>query len=533
MRGSIAICLLILMALTPAFSQDWKSFPYHPEGSKISFPKDEGRHSTEPIEWWYTSGHLTGKISGKAYSFMLTYFYYPASTFEGFRILNLTEENTGIFYSDTRPVNYSKLSTIQWDIEANVYTGGNESWINQTNTQNTLLPFEYSLKANSSKVGLDLNVKATRRPLLLDEDGYLEQGNSNYSYYYSLTRNEVEGDLTLNGVTESVTGMSWIDRQYGNFNPITAEKYEWFHVQLSNGMDINLWNIFTADNTIPDSKKYRILAAYENENTQYTISDFKIERLGFNYMPDSLMCYSTRWRVTSSRNKLDLVISVKNVNTEVKWPFRFYEGATDVTGLVNGNAVKGFGFAELLHHYDKPIVEIKEPQKEIYDISKPIVWQLLNPDEGRAIKYDLEYSVNEKASFLPIVEGITDTAYQWKHSPLAEGQKIWFRIKGKSVDNTLTGSAISPNSLRVMTHKPQAAKFKVYPNPVTDILKIEPSFQMDNPPARILNAVGGLMQEFKKNCLTNFIIVSNLPPGVYFLEIDLLSGEKLSKFVKK
>ena len=188
MKKFLALFLIVVFNIQYAYSQDWKSFPYTPPESKISFPKDEGRHTEEPIEWWYTSGHLTGKISGKTYSFMLTYFHYPASTFDGFRILTLVDDATGIFYKDTRPLNYTKLSTTQLDIQASIYTGGNESWMNLTDN-NKLLPFEYSIKAHDFKVVLDLTSTATRRPLILDEDGYLEQGLSSYTYYYSLTRN--------------------------------------------------------------------------------------------------------------------------------------------------------------------------------------------------------------------------------------------------------------------------------------------------------------------------------------------------------
>ncbi|MEO7313821.1 MAG: lipocalin-like domain-containing protein [Ginsengibacter sp.] len=532
MKKWLFIFLLVIFSSQYAHSQDWKSFPYTPPGSKISFPKDEGRHGKEPIEWWYISGHLKGKTSGKSYSIMLTYFFYPASTFEGFRILTLMDNATGAFYKDTRPVNYTQLSTTQLDIQTSVYNGGKESWVNLTK-DNKLIPFEYSIKANDAKVELDLISTATRRPLILDDDGYLEQGLSNYTYYYSLTRNKVTGKLILNGMMEEVEGESWIDRQYGNFNPLTGEKYEWFHVQLSNGMDLNLWNIFTAENKIPDKKEYRIQVVYVNETTQYTTSDFTIERLGFNFMPDSIRCYASKWRLKSSKNNLDLIITTKHPNTEVEWPFRFYEGATDITGTVNGNSVTGFGFAELLHHYEKPVVEIKEPQKEIYDISKPITWQLLNPDEGRQITYNLEYSVDEKVSFQPVVKGITDTTYQWINPPLAEAQKIWFKITGMSIDNKLTGSVISQNSLKVLSRKSGAGQIKLYPNPVTDILRIEPAFQMDNPTARILNSGGGFVQELNKNSLGNFIDVSNLPRGVYFLEIDFSNGKKVLKFVKK
>ncbi len=51
-----------VFAVSSGFSQAWKQYPYLPEGSLISFPADAGHHTGENVEWWYTSGHLTGAV---------------------------------------------------------------------------------------------------------------------------------------------------------------------------------------------------------------------------------------------------------------------------------------------------------------------------------------------------------------------------------------------------------------------------------------------------------------------------------------
>lgn len=513
------------------YSQDWKMFPYKPAGSLISFPSDEGRHPSEPVEWWYTSGHLTGKLSGKTYSYMLTYFYYPALNFDGFRILNLTDNATGKFYQDATPVNYSGMATGHLDIHASVYKEGNETWSNKTDGNNKLIPFEYTIQAASSNVSLDLNCTSLKRPLILADSGYLDQGLDNYTYYYSQTRNDVSGKLTLNGVTEDVTGISWIDRQYGNFNPWTGEKYEWFHVQLSNGMDMNIWNIFTDQNTIPKNSRYCILSAYVNDSTQYTTSDFQIERLGFNRMPDSVMCYADKWRLTSEKNKVDLTITTKNKNSEVTWPLRFFEDATSITGTVNGNAVTGFGFAELLHSYENPQVAIKNPDGGIYKTSEPVSWQLINPDEGNPVIYHIDYSIDNKATFKPIPGGITATFYQWNNAPVENGDKIWFKITALSVDGKLLGTAISNSASTVTIANAASQQIKLFPNPVDGNLFIAPGFQMDNPVCKIIDVNGRVIYTIKSNSISNKIDIDFLQAGVYFLKIE---GEKEAlKFIKK
>lgn len=517
-----------------SYSQDWKTFPYTPAGSAVSFPKDEGRHSAEPIEWWYNSGQLKGVNSGRTYSYMLTYFYYPASGFDGFRILNIADDASGKIYEETRPLHYTTLSTTHLDIQAAVYNRANEHWSNKTDGNGKLIPFEYTIKAASAAGGLDLNCKSLKRPLLPGDDGYFDQGADSYTYYYSQTGNAVSGKLTLNGITEDVTGTCWIDRQYGNFNPFSGEKYEWFQLQLSNGLDINLWNIFTTQNTVPDNEKYRILAAYVDESTQYTTSDFTIERLGFNWMPDSAMCYSAKWRLTSSKNNLDLTITSKNSNSEITLPFRFFEGATTITGTVNGQAVTGIGFAELLHSYEHPALAIKKPVGGIFNAALPVSWQLLNPDEGRPVTYDIEYSINNKASFVPVAQGIKDTFYVWNNSTLPEGDSIWFKITANSIDGKLKGVAISTAPSFIMPGNADDLHIKLFPNPVSKDLFLQPGgLPVNNATGKITDVNGRVIRVIPGNLLSTKIDVGFLPAGIYFLKLYLPEKAVVLKFVKQ
>jgi len=523
--------LLIAISITAAsFAQDWKTYPYSPPGSKISFPKDEGRHSSEPIEWWYTSGHVTGVSSGKSYSFMLTYFYFPATSYDGFRILNITDDATGKFYEDTRPLNYTALSTTNLNIEAKLFEGGKERWTNARNSSGQIIPFEYTINAASADAAFDFYVTSLKRPLILGDDGLFDQGMNNYTYYYSQTKNAVSGMLTLNGITEEVKGISWIDRQYGNFNPMTGENYEWFHVQLSNGTDFNLWNIFTLNRKIPNDPKYKILAAYVNDATQFTTSDFQLERLAFNTMNDSAVTYASKWKLTSAKNNIDLTIAIKNNNNEIKWPFRFYEGATTISGTVDGKSVTGAGFAELLHSYENPSLTIQYPSGGTYKINEPIKWQLLNPDEGRPVSYDVEYSINDKATFNSITTGLTDTFFLWKDAPVVIGDKIWFKITASSVDKKLKGIAMSELASTVSSDISEM--ITIYPNPVTNFFQINPALNNGTQRVEVIDAAGKIVKVFS-DVSSNEFYVEHLNPGVYFARF--LNGAKKTviKFIKK
>ena len=542
MKHIISIVTIILATIT-CNAQDWKTYPYTPPGSLISFSTDEGRHIGEPVEWWYTSGHFTGETSGKGYSYMLTYFYYPTSVsifdFEGFRILNITEEATGVFYQETKPITtYSTLSTTDLDIAVNL-PNGPEFWRNKVDGSSNPIPFNYELSASSATANINFELDTTKRPLILGGDGYFEQGLSNYTYYYSQTANTLTGSLTLNGFTENVTGTAWIDRQYGNFNPFTGEKYEWFSLQLDNGTDLNLWNVFTSDRTIPEDIKYISLAAYVDESTQYTTDDFEIERLEYFFTADNQKSYSKKWRLTSVSKNIDLIITANHTTSEVditELSFRFFEGSVSVEGTIDGVDVLGIGFAELLHDYEDPDMSITSPSGGIYDTAVPISWDLNNPDDGRPITYDLEYSIDNQNTFLSIAEDIIDTSYLWSNPPISESDNVWFKITGKSIDGVLSSQVISSSSssptLSVQNFNPNG--IKLYPNPGLNQITLEFKEQVSNVRMEVIDVSGRLLfSNTSTNTILENINISVFPQGVYFIRVYSETAEGFLRFIKK
>lgn len=519
--NKLILSSIFLIISISIFSQDWKTYPYSPAGSLISFPGDEGRHTAEPEEWWYTAGHLTGATSGNHYSYMLTYFYHPELIFDGFRILNLSNDDTGLFADETVAVDYSILSTDRLNIQADVFLGGTETWRNKTDGLGNPLPFQYEISASGVNGSLNLDYDALKRPLIIADSGFLYQGDSYYTYYYSLTKNAVTGTITFDGLTESVSGSAWIDRQYGTINPNTGNQYEWFSVQLSNGMDINIWNIFTADDKVPDELKYKILAAYVDESNQFTTSDFEIERLRYYYTPDSVMCYSQEWRVSSLANNIDILISTLHSNNEVELPFRFYEGATTASGTVNGNAVSGIGFAELLHSYERPDILMTNDLQ--WNLTMPLSWQVNNPDDGNPLKFDLEYST-DMVNFLPVISELTDNFYNWSNPPLVKGDTCWVKLSAYSIDKTLTSTSIKKlyvNSTDNIEESIPQEKVLLYPNPSKGKITIEG----ENIQYIQVNDISGKIVYSSSNTTNKEVLdLENKSRGIYFVKVFSKKG---------
>jgi len=433
---------LILFSYNLLYAQWWKSYPYHQEGSLIYFPRDEGSHpefeTGSGTEWWYVNMHLQGQTTKRNYSAMAAYFSY------NFRIFNVTDETNNDFLSFT-DFGLLNVSEENLDLKFTLLTGGTEHWITKADSLGQLLPFQYRLQVGNDDNNIYLDLDAQKPPLIIGSDGLITIGTED-SYYYSQTQLAVTGSLTFMGNTEPVNGIAWIDHQYGPFYvaPGSEESYEWFSLQLDNGMDINLWNIFTGDNKIPNDDSHRICSIYIDDQKQDTTSTFSLERLAFWKYTNGYY-FSSGWRFFDPIHKIDLTITPLFQDQVV--PFfllPFWEGSCHINGIVDGDSVDGHAFAELLHIYKPPVITVISPNGgELWDGSQPVTWRLEHPDDGNPLHYDLFYKAGNDTQYFPIITGIIDTTFIWDVSELAPMDSLKIKVFGYSIDSTITGTDIS------------------------------------------------------------------------------------------
>jgi len=539
----VAKAFLLLFLATSVYAQDWLIYPHTPAGSLISFPADEGRHPSESVEWWYVAGHLSGESTANTYSFMLSYFYYPGDTlgisYDGFRILNLSNDDTGEFFTETMPVrSYRDLATDHLHLDVQLFNMVNESWDHREDPPGTRVPYEYEITATAEHGALNLSTVLQKRPLIPGGDGLFDQGANSYTYYYSLTDNQVSGILDFDGVVENVSGTAWIDRQYGSFNPYSGEQYEWFFIQLSNGMDLNVWNLFTPANLLPEDEAYKHMAVYVDEDNQYTEHDFMLERLAYTCVSGSGNCYARQWRLTSEINQLDLLISTLYNDSEVSLPFTFFEGSTTISGTVNGLSVNGKGFAELLKQYEAPQLSLISP-KETWLSSQTINWTVEDPDQGRSLLFDLEYSIDQGGSWLTIAETMSDTFYHWTNPPLADGDSCLFRINAYTPDHTLEASFENPMHSHYedessIVDPAKNSSFLIFPNPVKSFLSLRGKDLLWHSGAYSYQISNYLGKELRSGSLTeDKIDVRKLPDGLYLITLKGPGGRFTQTFIKE
>ncbi len=517
------------------YSQDWKKYPFTPENSLISFPKDEGRHTNEPTEWWYFFSHLKGEESGNDYTVMFTFFYRDTLIFNGMRIFNVTNETTGEFFPDFKMLLYNFNSEDHLEIEANLLDH-TENWFTKKDPSGNLKPFEYELHAKSLNAVLDIDMAVIKHPLILVDSGFLYQGITNYTYYYSFTGIDVNGYLTLNNKKEKVSGIGWFDKQYGNFHPEVREKYEWFSIQLSNNMDINVWNIFTTDNKLPSNPTYRMLNCYINDSTFYNTYNFDIERKAYFYSPDSSRIYGKKFRLIEDYLGINLDISIQNPSCEPLFPFPFYEGPISIQGTVNGNNVTGKGFGELLHYYQFPELELIEPSG-YWDYKIPIQWNLKNPDEGRPLTYDLLVKKQGDKEFKYLKKGLMDNYFDVDTSELSLNTGYYFMVTAASVDSFLTDTIVSDGYFKpnLVADNYIPDNIIVSPNPFSDklLIKMIPNtFEGGKLELFSTESKGVLSKLINNNTSGVLLNTSNLKQGIYILKLSNKNKFFIKKLIK-
>jgi predicted secreted hydrolase len=327
----VVVLSILLILCIGCGSPEAESQPYGPP--QVHFPEDEGAHPESGVEWWYLNSILTDS-QGREYGAMVAYFN------PGLKILSISdiEEERSLPEVSFSIPDYSEGTLdLRW--------GDNDRWF-RTNVDS----LTYHLEANGTEIGLNLDLSSLKPPLLVGGDGLIEWTDES-SYYYSLTRLQLEGQIELSGKIIDVEGSGWMDHQW--MDSLSERGWDWFSVQLDNNTEVIFWQIVNTDETI-DSRDLTIMFP---DNSVYHTRDLTMERVDSWVSTETGNGYGIIWRVQEEVHDLDLEIIVRYPEQEVRVledfedidiDFDFWEGGTTVSGHLAGEEVTGTGYAELV-----------------------------------------------------------------------------------------------------------------------------------------------------------------------------------------
>ncbi len=351
-----AFALVLLPAIpVPTLALARQAPPAGPNHT-VSFPADTAAHLDMGTEWWYFVGHLAD-AAGHTYGFEVTFFrfaglrrYFPGSPVDtAYRTdVAITDEAAHRFHEG---VGYAAASAQATASATQVQLRA------ATVSVSTVGPLSYHIHGGTSDGSLvDLTVASRRAPMLV-HGGYTGWG-SGYTYYYSLTRMQATGTLTVGSRRIAVRGIAWNDHQWGNMQQSNVIGWQWMALQLSDGADVSLVN-------------ERPYTSIDNDWAQGLLPDGRqvytpravITVLDHWRSPATHTVYPSLWRVQVPALWLDVTVRPTIHDQEVidrfavnGWLFSYWEGSCTIMGMRAGHRISGKAYVELTGYGAPPTI---------------------------------------------------------------------------------------------------------------------------------------------------------------------------------
>ncbi|MDH5741054.1 MAG: carotenoid 1,2-hydratase [Nitrospira sp.] len=328
-------------------------------GYRYNFPKDHGSHPIYRTEWWYYTGHLQSK-TGRSFGFELTFFRRGVSP-EDIKTLPSKWSINHIYLAHFAVTDITgkrfhfseKLSR-----EALGKAGADESrlhvWIDDWRAEASADPSSsHTLVARDQTHALALTLEPAKPPVAHGSDGISRKGGEKgqASHYYSFTRLKTTGSLTIDGEQFEVSGISWMDHEFGSSELGTDQVgWDWFSIQLEDHTELMLYQMRRKDGS-PDLASSGTIVWTDGRTRHLEVTEFQIESTATWTSPESKATYPSRWRLRLP--SLDLVVEVtplladQELRTSRSTLVTYWEGAVAVTGTKQGKPVKGQGYVEL------------------------------------------------------------------------------------------------------------------------------------------------------------------------------------------
>jgi predicted secreted hydrolase len=344
---SLAFCAAVVLASEVPFADT-------SQRRVLSFPKDHGTHPDFQTEWWYFTGNLESEGDHR-WGFQLTFFrrafvreptrklsawavrdLYPAH----FAITDVSSQN--FFHTELltrKGPGLAHAATDDLDVRVRDWTAKREGE-------------EIQITAHEQDYALTLRLVPVKPPVLHGDAGYSRKGDSTdqASYYYSFTRLKAEGTLTFKGVSHRVTGLTWMDHEFGSSILRNDQSgWDWFSLQLDDGTEVMVFHLRKKDNTF--ERPFGTFVPEEGPAVDLAEERIAILPKGSWTSPTSKAVYPAGWTVEIPGRNIRLQVTpayeAQELTSGSSTGVIYWEGAVNAEGFRNGKKVKGRGYAEL------------------------------------------------------------------------------------------------------------------------------------------------------------------------------------------
>ena len=333
----------------------------------LEFPRDHGPHPGYRTEWWYYTGNLQAE-SGEKYGFQLTFFRrqisppgdrlnwpQPTSAWRTQQVYlahSAITNITGKQHRQAELVSRQALGMAGADLIEDTTILFLKSWSAH------LGPDEHLLKVDSDGFSYELTLTPQKPPVLHGLAGYSLKGSTaeRASCYYSFTRLNAAGKLSIGGNRVAVKGSAWMDHEYSTalLEP-ELQGWDWFSLQLSDQTEVMAFVLRKEKGGIGPASSATVIG---NRGRKRHISkdEFLVTVRNTWKSPHSKAVYPAGWRLQIFPSQLDLTIKLNLADQEMQTSGStgviYWEGSVTIEGTRAGQPVVGQGYVELTG-YDK------------------------------------------------------------------------------------------------------------------------------------------------------------------------------------
>ncbi|MCY4465933.1 MAG: carotenoid 1,2-hydratase [Chloroflexi bacterium] len=316
------------------------------------FPRDHGAHPQFQTEWWYYTGNLADE-AGRRFGFQFTIFRralsaVAAESASEFRTndiymahFTVSDIAGGAFHHDMR---YARGGAgLAGAVSQPRYRVWLEDWSVRAENDDAT---QTAIQAASDNFAIDLALQQSKTPALQGDNGLSPKsaGIGNASYYYSLSRLETRGQITLDGQRFAVSGHSWMDHEFSTSAlGSDAQGWDWFGLIFDDGSELMVGQIRLAGGGIEAA--FGGLLIYPDGSTRkLKASEITIRTLETWRSPHSNVEYPAGWDIAvAGDDGFRITVASLLADQELHGAgIVYWEGAVDISGDKSG-----YGYAEL------------------------------------------------------------------------------------------------------------------------------------------------------------------------------------------
>ncbi len=337
---TVAACAAPTPSPTPTATPTPVPTPTPPFGlPPLTLPADESPHDFT-VEWWYFNAHLEADGGGRYALHDVVFQVRPVETARTMyvRQIGLVDAGANVHAAAER----LRLADAPLDAAPGDFS----------------IPFaeglmsgaggrEYVLRAEADGYAYDLRLISAAPPMLHGGVGLLDFREAGVTYYYTRPRLDIEGTLVApGGDALRVTGVGWLDKQWGDFQPIAVE-WDWASVQLDDGTDFMASVLYDGEGRLVE--KYATLRLPGGEARRLEADEFTLASGEAEWRsPRTGTAYRVDWRVEIPGEGLSLRLRPLAAESEfvgALLPVAYWESGVDA--LDASGARVGQGFVEL------------------------------------------------------------------------------------------------------------------------------------------------------------------------------------------